>query len=286
MSSAGNGCSSGRSPARAWSPHFQPIVDLYRGTVIGYEALVRFQGYPVPDPAQWFAAARRHGRAPQLEALALSTALDSRPDLPANTFLALNVGPDVLDHPDVLAVWEQHPDLTGVVIELTEHARIDSYELLEPALDRLRDAGALIAIDDAGAGYAGLQHLIGIRPHIIKLDRQLVSGVDRDETKHALVEMISTFASRIDACVLAEGIEQLGELDAVVGLGVPMAQGYLLAGPGRRGPTSTARAPGCSVAGSPPRASTTSARCSSAPRRRTTYRPRVPWWPTTPPTWW
>ncbi len=212
--------------------HFQPIVDLYRGTVIGYEALVRFQGYPVPDPAQWFAAARRHGRAPQLEALALSTALDSRPDLPSNTFLALNVGPDVLDHPDVLAVWERHPDLTGVVIELTEHARIDSYELLEPALDRLRDAGALIAIDDAGAGYAGLQHLIGIRPHIIKLDRQLVSGVDRDETKHALVEMISTFASRIDACVLAEGIEQLGELDAVVGLGVPMAQGYLLGRPG------------------------------------------------------
>ena len=61
--------------------HFQPIVDLYRGTVIGYEALIRFQGYPVPDPAQWFAAARRHGRAPQLEALALSTALDSRPEI-------------------------------------------------------------------------------------------------------------------------------------------------------------------------------------------------------------
>ena len=122
-------------------------------------------------------------------------------------------------------------NLSGIVIELTEHARIDSYVSLEPALNRLRSAGAMLAIDDAGAGYAGLQHLISIRPHIIKLDRNLISGIDRDETKRALVEMIGTFASRIDAWVLAEGIEHVGELDAVISLGVPMAQGYLLGRP-------------------------------------------------------
>jgi EAL domain-containing protein (putative c-di-GMP-specific phosphodiesterase class I) len=214
------------------STHFQPIVDLAGGHVVGFEALTRFSGYPVSDPQQWFEAARAQGRSAQLEGLALRRAMERRADLPPNTFLAVNVAPDVLDRPEVLEVWNSQPDLDGVVIELTEHARIDSYVLLEPALNRLRASGALIAIDDAGAGYAGLQHLIGLRPHIIKLDRKLIEGVDRDETKRALVEMIGTFASRIDAWVLAEGIEHLGELDTVVGLGVPLGQGYLLARPG------------------------------------------------------
>jgi EAL domain-containing protein (putative c-di-GMP-specific phosphodiesterase class I) len=210
---------------------FQPIIDLTRGTVVGYESLTRFDGYPVSNPEEWFAAARRVGRSASLEAMALRKTLAARDQLPPNTFLAANVGPDVLDHPEVLKVLGSHRNLSGVVIELTEHARIDSYVSLEPALNRLRSAGAMIAIDDAGAGYAGLQHLIGIRPHIIKLDRNLISGIDRDETKRALVEMIGTFASRIDAWVLAEGIEHLGELDAVISLGVPMAQGYLMGRP-------------------------------------------------------
>lgn len=210
---------------------FQPVVDLTRGTVVGYEALTRFDGYPVTNPEEWFNAARRVGRSAALEALALKLALMARDDLPPNTFLAVNVGPDVLDRREVLDVLSAEGNLSGVVIELTEHARIDSYVSLEPALNRLRSAGAMIAIDDAGAGYAGLQHLIGIRPHIIKLDRNVISGVDRDETKRALVEMIGTFASRIDAWVLAEGIEHLGELDAVISLSVPLAQGYLLGRP-------------------------------------------------------
>jgi EAL domain-containing protein (putative c-di-GMP-specific phosphodiesterase class I) len=199
--------------------------------VVGYEALTRFEGYPVTSPDEWFGAARRVGRSAALEALALRLALAARDELPPRTFLAVNVGPDVIDHPEVRRVLSAHRDLGGVVVELTEHARIDSYVSLEPALNRLRSAGAMIAIDDAGAGYAGLQHLIGLRPHIIKLDRTLVSGVDRDETKRALVEMIGTFASHIDAWVLAEGIEHLGELDAVISLGVPLAQGFLLARP-------------------------------------------------------
>ncbi len=210
---------------------FQPVVDLTRGTVVGYEALTRFDGYPVASPEEWFGAARRVGRSAALEALALRLALTARDDLPPNTFLAVNVGPDVIDHPLVVEVLSAQHNLAGVVIELTEHARIDSYVSLEPTLNRLRASGAMIAIDDAGAGYAGLQHLIGIRPHIIKLDRNLISGIDRDETKRALVEMIGTFASRIDAWVLAEGIEHLGELDAAISLGVPLAQGYLLGRP-------------------------------------------------------
>ncbi len=210
---------------------FQPVVDLARGIVVGYEALTRFDG-PVTNPEEWFDAARRHGLSAALQAQSLVGALGAREHLPPSTFLAVNVGPDVIDQRDVVRAWNEQPDLSGVVVELTEDAPIESYDSLRPALDRLRAAGALIAIDDAGAGYAGLQHLLGVRPQIIKLDRALVSGIDRDETKRALVEMIGTFASRIDAWVLAEGIEHLGELDTVVGLGVPLAQGYLLARPG------------------------------------------------------
>jgi EAL domain-containing protein (putative c-di-GMP-specific phosphodiesterase class I) len=211
--------------------HFQPIVDLVRGTVVGYEALARFDGYPVSDPLEWFAAAHRHGCGAQLESLTLRRALDSRDELPADTFLSVNIGPDVITDPLVQAVWSEHPSLSGVIIELTEHARIDSYEALQPVLDRLRGVGALIALDDAGAGYAGLQHIVGIKPHLIKLDRRLIENIDCDETKRALVEMIGSFATRVHAEVLAEGIERAAELDTLVSLGVTMAQGYLLARP-------------------------------------------------------
>jgi EAL domain-containing protein (putative c-di-GMP-specific phosphodiesterase class I) len=210
---------------------YQPIVALTSGLIVGYEALTRFEGYPESNPEKWFEAARALDRSAALEALALDRALAARDQLPTGTFLAVNVGPDVLDDRSVQRVFHRHAHLDGVVVELTEHARIDSYVSLEPALNRLRSAGARIAIDDAGAGYAGLRHLIGLRPHVIKLDRNLIAGVDRDETKRALVEMIGTFASRIDAWVLAEGIEHLGELDAVIRLGVPLAQGYLLGRP-------------------------------------------------------
>jgi len=211
--------------------HFQPIVDLVRGTVVGYEALARFDGYPVSDPLEWFAAAHRHGCGAQLESLTLRQALDARDELPADTFMSVNIGPDVIADPVVQQVWNEHSSLTGVIIELTEHARIDSYEELAPVLDRLRGVGALIALDDAGAGYAGLQHIVGIKPHLIKLDRRLIENIDCDETKRALVEMIGSFATRVHAEVLAEGIERSGELDTLVSLGVTMAQGYLLARP-------------------------------------------------------
>jgi len=213
------------------SSHFQPIVDLFSGSIVGYEALARFDGYPVSDPITWFEAAHRHGLGAELESLTLRTALAARDDLPLNTFLAVNVRPDVLLRQEVREVWQEHDSLDGIVVELTEHARVDSPALLEPVLAELRAAGALIALDDTGAGYAGLQTILGIRPQVIKLDRQLVTGIDRDETKQALVEMIGAFAARIDAEVIAEGIERPSELETLLTLGVPLAQGFLLARP-------------------------------------------------------
>ena len=174
------------------------------------------------------------GRSAALEALTLRHgARRAARTCPPNTFLAVNVGPDVIDHPEVLTVLNGHRNLGGVVIELTEHARIDSYVSLEPVAepaargrrhDRHRRRGRRLRRPAAPDRDPSAHHQA--RP-------QLISGIDRDETKRALVEMIGTFASRIDAWVLAEGIEHLGELDAVIeprrpdGPGVP-------AGPARR----------------------------------------------------
>lgn len=210
--------------------HYQPIVDLRRGTVVGYEALARFDAAE-RNPEVWFARARELGHGAALEAAAVRSALTRRAHLPANTFLTVNVGPDVLTSAEMQDVWASTESLAGVVVELTEQHRIESYVDLEPSLHALRAQGALVAIDDAGAGYAGLHHLLSLRPDFIKLDRGLVAGLDRDEAKRALVEMMGTFGSRVDAWLLAEGIETGEELDVLVQLGVPLGQGYFFGRP-------------------------------------------------------
>jgi EAL domain-containing protein (putative c-di-GMP-specific phosphodiesterase class I) len=210
---------------------YQPIVDLARAVVVGYEALIRFVDYPVANPEHWFAAAREHGVGGELQAAALRAALINRSALPRNCFLTLNLGPEVLGHPAIRQIWRAEGDLRGLVVELTEHVAIEDYTALEPDLDRLRAAGALIAVDDAGSGYAGLTHLLALKPTMIKLDRELVRDIDQDEAKRALVEMVGTFAGRVDAWLLAEGIERAGELATLADLRVPLAQGYHLGRP-------------------------------------------------------
>ena len=210
---------------------YQPIVDTSRGTVVGYEALARFPGYSEKNPEVWFSAARDHGKSAELESAALRTALAARSTLPANCFLTLNVSPELLSTEEIRSVWRNEGNLGGIVVELTEQTPIDSYVGLEPDLNQLRAAGALIAVDDAGAGYAGLRHLLALRPSLIKIDRELIQDVDRDEAKRALIEMLGTFAGRVDAWILAEGVERVEELDALVSLGVPLVQGYYLARP-------------------------------------------------------
>jgi EAL domain-containing protein (putative c-di-GMP-specific phosphodiesterase class I) len=176
------------------SSAYQPIVDTSRGAVVGYEALARFPGFSEKNPEVWFAAARSHGRSAELEAAALRPALAARDTLPPNCFLTVNVSPELLPTENIRSVWREEGNLGGLVVELTEQTPIDSYVELEPDLNQLRAAGALIAIDDAGAGYAGLRHLLALRPSLIKIDRELIQDVDRDEAKRALISMLGTFA--------------------------------------------------------------------------------------------
>ena len=192
---------------------FQPVVDLVRGVAVGYEALARFPPPPRGSPARWFAAALGQGVAAPLQAHTVRAALAARATLPANCFLSVNVEPNVLHSDEVQAAFADGGRLDGVVIELTEHAKVESYSRLYGGIDACRSAGVAIAIDDAGARYAGLTHLLRVRPDFVKVDSTLVAGIDRDDVKRAFVEAVGTLASRLDAWVVAEGIERVEDLD-------------------------------------------------------------------------
>ncbi|GIG34959.1 hypothetical protein Cpa01nite_03400 [Cellulomonas pakistanensis] len=211
--------------------HAQPVVELATGMVAGYELLSRFQGPWRASPDVWFAAAQRWGANPRLQARVLQKAVAARADLPPNTFLTVNVDPHLLSDDLVAGALLEHTDLSRVVLELTEHTRVDAEGSAAEVLRRVRAAGALVAMDDAGTGYAGLELLISLRPDIVKLDRALVTGVDSDPVKRALVEVFGDLVGRMDGWILAEGVETRGELDALIGLGVPLAQGWALGRP-------------------------------------------------------
>lgn len=216
---------------RGVSVVFQPIVDLRTGEVAGYEALARFSHETLEHgPERWFSEAAAGGSLANLDAALLRRALAFRRSLPPDCFLAVNVEPSTLLTPIGREALASSGDLDGVVVELTEHRSVPTEALL-PVLDGIRAAGALIALDDAGSGHAGLTQMLELRPSIVKLDMSLITGIDGDEAKAAMVEMVGVFATRVDARVLAEGIETEGELARLVDLGVPLGQGFHLGRP-------------------------------------------------------
>jgi EAL domain-containing protein (putative c-di-GMP-specific phosphodiesterase class I) len=213
---------------------YQPVIDLARGEVAGYEALARFGETGLRAPGPYLAAAERAGRGADLEAHLLAQALTARDTVPASCFLAVNISPTRLASPVVAALLRAAGDLSGLVIELTEHVPVDNLTALRRRIDGLRERGALLALDDTGAGWSGLRQVAALRPDIVKLDRSLVTDVDRDEVKQGLVELVGQFVSRLGSRLLVEGVERVGELDAVNRLGVPLAQGWLLGRPSLR----------------------------------------------------
>lgn len=206
---------------------FQPIVDLRRATVVGYEALCRFDVLDGPDarPDVWFQRANELGLGAALDAASVASALRARSSLPRSCFLTVNVDPESLLERALWDVFAAAGDLRGLVIEITEHRPWD-WASMAPSVERLRANGAMFAVDDAGAGYSGLQQILELRPSILKLDRSLVEGIDGDEAKVALIEMLGSFANRLDAWVLAEGVETAEEARRLAGLEVPLAQGF------------------------------------------------------------
>jgi EAL domain-containing protein (putative c-di-GMP-specific phosphodiesterase class I) len=210
---------------------FQPIVDLRVGEIVGFEALARFDGDPARPPDVWFAEAADVGLQVELELAAIKAALVRLPDLSPKVYLSVNVSPETVISPRFLEVVAETPP-ARLVIEVTEHARVEDYGSLNESLHFLRAGGVRLAIDDVGAGFASLRHILRSEPDIIKLDMTLTRDIDSDPVRRALATSLLSFCTEIDATITAEGIETAGEMEALRELGVGFGQGFYLAYPG------------------------------------------------------
>jgi EAL domain-containing protein (putative c-di-GMP-specific phosphodiesterase class I) len=209
---------------------YQPIIDLRTERCLGFEALARFPE-PFAQPDWTLAAAKRFGLALELERLVLREAWNMIPALGPGQFLALNVSPDALVELARRANRREDLPLSRLVIEVTEHAGVDSYGPLQRELAPLRARGLRIAVDDAGAGYASLRHVLELRPDIIKVDRSLIHGLALDNAQRVAVGAFRSIARQLRAKVVAEGVERTEDLQAAFDLGLDAAQGYLLGRP-------------------------------------------------------
>jgi EAL domain-containing protein (putative c-di-GMP-specific phosphodiesterase class I) len=219
----------------------QPIADLRSGEIHAYEALARF-GRRRSDrsPQQWFALAEELGQRPDLERACLAAALELFAARPIGTWLSVNVSiPTVLDAATDELLGEAEAalgGLHGLVIEITEETLVENDFQVGAAIEALRERDVKVAIDDVGAGYSGLHQITTISPEYIKLDRSLVSGIDADEERAALVAALSGYAAQVGSLVVAEGVEYSAELSRLRQLQVPLAQGFYVATPGRPWP--------------------------------------------------
>ncbi len=214
----------------AFAMVFQPIVALRGGTVVGAEALARFTGPPRRAPNIWFAEAARVGLGVQLELAATQKALEAAHELPRSVYLTINVSPTTLAEPRLRELVAEEGG-ERLVAEITEHALVQDYDRVSGDLAKLRALGMRIAVDDAGAGFASLRHILNLSPELIKLDLTLIRDIDRDRSKQALAAGLISFAQKSGATVIAEGIERAPEVNTLVQLGVDYGQGYFLGRP-------------------------------------------------------
>jgi EAL domain-containing protein (putative c-di-GMP-specific phosphodiesterase class I) len=201
----------------------QPIVELATGQQVGTEALSRF-------PAEWdltpdvvFEQAHSVGLGHELELQALRRAADLIER--ADGYVAMNVSPATLTTPACAELLHALP-LDRVLLELSEHDPVEDYPALTAALATFRAAGLRLAIDDVGAGFSSLRHIVVTTPDVIKFDRSIVSGLDADPVLSTLVRSLVGFARGIRARVVAEGVETAAEADVLRSLGVDYGQGW------------------------------------------------------------
>jgi EAL domain-containing protein (putative c-di-GMP-specific phosphodiesterase class I) len=217
---------------------FQPIVDLRSRQVLGYEALAR--GPKDRDyhmPLRLFAMAKEADLVFELDRKCRRLALDSAVSLPPGAKLFINVFPMAMYDPEfqgaALVRLAEAQGLTPdrVVLEITENAAIENYDLFADALSELTRFGFSIAVDDVGAGYSGLEKIANLNPRYLKFDIELIRNIDSSYIRREMTRALKTFADRIGSTIIAEGIERGGELKTLLELGIQYGQGYLLGRP-------------------------------------------------------
>jgi diguanylate cyclase (GGDEF)-like protein len=215
----------------------QPIVRVRDGSVVGWESLARTpQGL---GPLAALALAEEHGLRLELELACIAAAVADGP-APEGTRLFLNTSPALLLDDRFAALV---PQLPAHVLEITEHEPVHDYAPLRERLQAWQETGTLVAIDDVGAGYATMAHVVRLSPAFLKIDRSLVAGLHVEREQRAIVAALAAFAAQVGASCVAEGVELSVELDVLADLGVDLVQGYLIArpGPGWPEPADTVR---------------------------------------------
>jgi EAL domain-containing protein (putative c-di-GMP-specific phosphodiesterase class I) len=210
---------------------YQPIVELEDHSVVGMEALSRFNltesDWTVD---RWFAVAAKIGLGAELELACARTALSDLDMIPLDRFISVNLSHRAAESEGFLELLDA-VEADRVVVELTEHEAVEDYDRLMAAVAQVRDRGTRVAIDDAGAGFASLRHILRIEPDIIKLDISLTRDVHAHRPQRALAAALVSFADELGMSVIAEGVERQEEQDTLIELGVRLGQGYFMGRP-------------------------------------------------------
>jgi EAL domain-containing protein (putative c-di-GMP-specific phosphodiesterase class I) len=208
---------------------YQPIVRLDTRETVALEALARFDATLFPTPVHAFTAASQAGLGVELELLAVESALDRVEQLGHPAWVAVNLSAEALLDPRAAALLLPHGPAVGV--EITEHTPVPDYGALVEVTEDLKAHGVHVAVDDAGAGFSSLRHVLQLRPTAIKLDIELIRGIDADPVRQTLTRSVDLFAGSMGSVLVAEGVETEQECRTLRALGVRYGQGYLFGRP-------------------------------------------------------
>lgn len=211
---------------------YQPTFLVPNMRMAGAEALSRFPGQPYRTPDIWFAESGDVGLKAELERKAISNALAGYRSVweREKCYLGLNSSPQTIVEGFLPKLFEGYPT-DRIVLEITEHDHVDDYQEMMQALESVRAQGVLVAIDDAGSGYASMRHILSIHPDLIKLDISLTRAIDHDSMKRALAYALIEFGRQTNCKIIAEGVETETEMKTLREIGVHAVQGYHLSKP-------------------------------------------------------
>jgi len=213
----------------AISPVYLPVVELKKRAVRGYELLARFSGGPAAPPSIWFESAAKLGLTAPLERRIMRAGFVTADALREGAFVAINITAEALVSTQIQQLFQERQRYDNIVLEVSER---DTQEPgVAEALTPFRAGGGRLAVDDVGSGFCNLRDVLTLKPDILKVDRAIVRGIERDKIKSAIVEGLGQMAARLEIPLLAEGIETREGLAELERLGVPLGQGYLFGEP-------------------------------------------------------
>jgi EAL domain-containing protein (putative c-di-GMP-specific phosphodiesterase class I) len=213
----------------------QPIVSVAEGLVQPryYEALMRPRHDVLSNPLALLHAAEQQHRSVEIAGRVLDDALRAIERVPQGSGLFVNLHPEQLGAPEVLArhLYPYAEHASRITLEITERSRLQDIDRWDESIRLLGEMGFSVAVDDLGAGYSSLSILADLRPQFIKIDMSLVRGIHREPRKQRLVQLMATFGEATDSHVIAEGVEEEAEAEVLLQCGIPLLQGYYFGRP-------------------------------------------------------